>query len=467
MNMPFDEKQYQATLDYLYSFVDYSLTRQDRLAAANFDLGRMRDLMALMGNPQTKYPVIHVAGTKGKGSTSSIIASVLQKQGYKVGMYTSPHLHDYVERIQVNHQNISHESLVEVTERLKPFIDRVPELTTFEITTAIGFQAFADAKVDIAVVEVGLGGRLDATNIVDPLVSVITSLSFDHMNVLGDTIAQIATEKAGIIKEGKPVILAPQDETPRKVVEQIASERNAPLLIVGRELLFSAREHSLDGQTLILWKKEDQVKLNEFLHNPDATKWKPLELKIPLLGFHQVQNAATAYATIDAVRKQGIVISDEAIRSGFADVDWPGRFELFDRNPILIIDSAHNLDSALKLRLTLDDYLANKQVILIFGVSEDKDIAGILAQLLPRVKFMVATQSTHPRALQSEKLVELAQQAGCPAIATDDIPAALEEAVRRSDSSTVIVVAGSIFVAAAAREEWPNIKAKLSKKNRP
>lgn len=462
--MPFTEEQYQTTLDYLYSFVDYSLTRQDRLAAANFDLRRMHELMALLGDPQKKYPIIHVAGTKGKGSTSAIIASVLQKQGYKVGLYTSPHLQDYVERIQINHQNISHEGLVEITDRLKPVIEKVPELTTFEITTAIGFQAFADAGIDIAVMEVGLGGRLDATNIITPLLSVITSLSFDHMNVLGDTISQIATEKAGIIKPSRPVVLSPQDETPRQVVKQIAAERSAPVYTVGEDLLFSAGPHSLQtGQTVFLWDQADQPKMNNYLRDPERSDWKPIQLQIPLLGYHQVQNAATAYAAIEVARKEGMEISDAAIRQGFASVDWPGRFELINQEPIIIVDSAHNQDSALKLRLAMDDYLGDKPIYLIFGVSEDKDVRGILAQLLPRVKFMVATQSTHPRAMRADKLVELAQQTGCPATATADITSALETAFKLVNGDAAIVIAGSIFVAAAAREEWPNIKRELTK----
>jgi dihydrofolate synthase/folylpolyglutamate synthase len=188
-----------------------------------------------------------------------------------------------------------------------------------------------------------------------------------------------------------------------------------------------------------------------------------VELTIPLLGYHQVQNAATAYAVLETARREGITISDQAIRKGFAEVDWPGRFELLERDPIIVVDSAHNQDSALKLRLTIDDYLPDKEVILIFGVSEDKDIAGILSQLLPRTKHMVATQSTHPRALRAEKLVELAQQTGCPAVATADIPAALEAACKMADKNTAIVVAGSIFVAAAAREEWPSVKPRLTK----
>jgi dihydrofolate synthase/folylpolyglutamate synthase len=466
--MSFDESYYQTTLDYLYSFVDYSLTRQDRLAAANFNLTRMYELMALLGNPQEKYPVIHVAGTKGKGSTSAMIASVLEHQGYKVGLYTSPHMIDFVERIQINHKNISHELLVDTTEKLKPLIASVPELTTFEITTAIAMQVFADARVDIAVLEVGLGGRLDSTNIVNPLVSVITSLSFDHMNVLGDTISQIATEKAGIIKPGKPVVLAPQDETPLKVVEAIAKERSAPLRQVGKDLLFSAGPHSLEEQTVILWTQEEQPRMNEYLHSPESTDWKPLQLRIPLLGYHQAQNTATAYAVIEEVRKAGIKVGNEAVKTGFAGVDWPGRFEMINESPIIMVDSAHNPDSALKLRLAMDDYLTKKEIILVFGVSEDKDVKGIFAQLLPRVKSMVATQSTHPRAMQADKLVELAQRSGCPAVATGDIPAALETAYKMAvEQNAAIVVAGSVFVAGAAREEWPKLKQHITanKKN--
>mgnify|MGYP000885907553 CR=1 FL=1 len=460
--MSFDESQYQTTLDFLYSFVDYSLTRQDRLAAANFNLTRMVQLMETLGNPQETYPVIHVAGTKGKGSTSAMIASVLEYQGYRVGLYTSPHMIDFVERIQINHKNISHECLVHITEKLKPAIAKIPELTTFEITTAIAMQAFADAKVDIAVLEVGLGGRLDSTNIVHPLVSVITSLSFDHMNVLGDTISQIATEKAGIIKQGRPVVLAPQDETPRKVVEMIANERSAPIYEVGRDLLFCAGPHTLEDQTVLLWKREDQDKMNRYLHDAQNSEWEPLRIKIPLLGYHQAQNTATAYAVIEEVRKSGLQVSDQAVEKGFASVQWPGRFEMINDDPIIMIDSAHNPDSALKLRLAMDDYLTDKEIVLVFGVSEDKDVRGIFSQLLPRVKFMVATQSSHPRAMQSEKLVELAQQSGCPAIATGDLPGALEAAFQIAGENSAIVVAGSVFVAGAAREEWPRVKQRLA-----
>jgi dihydrofolate synthase/folylpolyglutamate synthase len=434
------------------------MTRQDRLAAANFDLNRMVELMDLLGNPQNRYPIIHVAGTKGKGSTAAMIASVLQRSGLKVGLYTSPHLQDYCERIQVNRENISHGELVKLVNTICPLVEKVDGLTTFEITTALGFQEFSETGVDIAVVEVGLGGRLDATNIITPLVSVITSLSYDHMNVLGNTLSQIATEKAGIIKPNRPIILAPQEDTPRKVIEAIAAERSAPLVRVGHDFLYSAQSHSLDGQSLLLWLREEQPKMDEYILKEGHSSWQPLRVSIPLLGYHQVQNAATAFATLVEARRHGIKISDAAILEGFESVQWPGRFELISKDPLLIIDSAHNQDSALKLRLAMDDYLGTKPVILIFGVSEDKDIWGMFSQLMPRIKMVIATQSTHPRALEANKLVELAHQFGRPAIATPDIKSALISAIKFAGNDAATVVAGSIFVAAAAREEWPEIK---------
>lgn len=461
--MAFDETKYQEALDYLYKFVDYSLTRQDQLVAAKFDLRRMVDLMELLGNPQKKYPIIHVAGTKGKGSTAAMIASVLLSAGYKTGLYTSPHLQDYIERIQINQKSITHQELIDLVEEIKPEVEKTQGLTTFEITTAIGFKAFADADVDIAVIEVGLGGRLDATNIITPLVSVITSLSYDHMAVLGDTLAQIATEKAGIIKQCRPVVLAPQEEAARKVVEKIAGERNAPITIVGQDYFFSPVSHSLEGQSLIVWSKEDQPLMDILIDSPKKTNWKPTQLNLSLLGYHQVQNAATAYAVLQVAKEQGIKVSDKAIQQGFETVEWPGRFDVLSKQPLLIVDSAHNQDSALKLRLAMDDYLDGKSIVLIFGASEDKDIKGMFTQLIPRVKIIIATQSTHPRAMPAKKLVELAHQFGRPAIATSDITIALEKALKLVKKDDAIVVAGSIFVAAAAREEWSKLKSAPNK----
>src|SRR5688500_1791738 len=237
---------YNQALDYLYSYVDYSLKHISELAKAEFNLDRMFALMEELGNPQQKYPIIHVAGTKGKGSVSALCASALKAAGYKTGLYTSPHLLDYTERIQINGKPISQEQLIELVEEIKPAVAKIPKLTTFEITTAIGFLTFAKQKVDAAVFEVGLGGRLDATNVLTPKVSVITSLSYDHMAVLGDTLAKIAGEKAGIIKEGIPVVSSPQQEEALQALERVSKERNCPFVLVGEEVKFERLTSSLD-----------------------------------------------------------------------------------------------------------------------------------------------------------------------------------------------------------------------------
>lgn len=448
------EQSYNLALDYLYSFVDYSLTRNLRYSPEKFDLTRMEDLMASLGNPHKAYQVFHVAGTKGKGSTSAMIASALQAAGCHVGFYTSPHLHDYCERIQVDGLPILHEEMVALVDFIKPYVLQIPRLTTFEITTALGFLYFARKGVDVAVVEVGLGGRLDATNVVAPLVSVITSLSMDHMNVLGDTLALIAGEKAGIIKPGRPVVLAPQKEEASIVVSRVAKERGSPLVRVGKDYLFAPWGHNMERQTILVWSAEEQALVNEYIETSGRNHWQPTRLTIPLLGFHQVENAATAYAALQIGKAQGLNISEAAIEHGFSQVNWPGRFEFLRRNPPLVVDSAHNADSALKLRLAIDDYLPGQPVILLFGASEDKDVYGMFSALLPRVRRVVATQSIHPRALEPGKLVELAHQFGVPAQAVVPVDDALAKALELADQEAAIVATGSLFLAAAVRELW-------------
>ena len=448
------DSRYQAAMDYLYSYVDYSLTRQMRNAAKNFNLDRVHKLLHLLGDPHLQYKVIHVAGTKGKGSTSAMMASALQAAGYQVGFYTSPHLSDYCERIQINGLSISHSRLVQMVEEIKPFVDQVEKITTFEITTALGFWYFAQEAVDAAVIEVGLGGRLDATNVVSPLVSVITSLSLDHVDVLGDTLAKIAAEKAGIIKPGRPVVVSPQREEAQLVVTRIAAERNAPLAIVGRDYLFAPWSHTLDGQSMLVWPKDDQPLVDSFIESGGREDWEPLRLTIPLLGHHQVENAATAYTALQLARAEGLAISEADIIKGFAAVQWAGRFEILRRAPLFIVDSAHNRNSALKLRQAIDDYLPGQPVILIFGVSEDKDVEGMFAELLPRVKYVVATESVHPRAMKADRLVELAHRYGCPAKQVLPVEDAVEYALKKAGDEFAIVAAGSLFLAAAVRDIW-------------
>lgn len=432
------KNNYEAALDYLYSFVDYSLTRQLRYSEEKFNLDRIRKLMGILGNPQSKYPVVHIAGTKGKGSTAVFIASVLQTAGYKVGLYTSPHLHDYTERIQVNRVPISHDDLISNVEYIRNILNEVPEITTFEITTAIAFRHFFEEKIDIAVVEVGLGGRLDATNIVDPLISVITSLSYDHMNILGDTIEKIAAEKGGIIKANHPVVVAPQVFTETyPVLEEIAVQHHSQFVRVDRIYESKIIDHSLNGQKFSITDIENQ---ND-----------TVELAIKLLGSHQIDNAVTAYCALNLLREKNIKISQKDIIHGFASAYWPCRFEIVSSSPMIIIDSAHNADSAEKLINTVKDYLGGYKITLIFGASEDKDINGMFNFLLPISDVIIMTKSTHPRAMGLPELKEAALHRNREAYTFETIEEALSKAYE-VDENNVILITGSIFIAAAAKE---------------
>ena len=436
------EIEYNKALDYLYSFVDYSLKHSSELAKAEFNLDRMFALMDELGNPQNQYPIIHVAGTKGKGSASALCASALQAGGYKVGLYTSPHLIDYCERIQINGEPISHKLMVELVEEIKPAVARVPFLTTFEITTALGFLAFARQECNATVIEVGLGGRLDATNIVTPKVSVITSLSYDHMAVLGNTLAKIAGEKAGIIKQGVPVVSSPQMDEAFEVLESVVRLKDCEFTLVGKDVKFEKVASSLDEQTL---------RLSSF-HFPLSKETNILDLNIPLLGDHQIENAATAYA---ALKASGLLLTDESIQKGFSQVKWRARFEIARRVPPVIFDSAHNQDSFVKLRQTLDEYLPGKQVYLIFGASEDKNIPGMFAEMKSKIRKLIITRADHPRALLPEQIAELAKQAEVPYEAVSPVEAAFARALELSkNDGSIVLSAGSMFVTAEVMMAW-------------
>jgi dihydrofolate synthase/folylpolyglutamate synthase len=445
--------QYQETLDYLYSHIDYSLQKASRYSPEKFDLARMRDFMVALGNPEREYKVIHVAGTKGKGSVSALCASAIQESGARVGLYTSPHLQDYAERIQVDGIPISHSDLIDLVDEIKPFVAASPEITTFEITTALACLYFARQGVDTAVLEVGLGGRLDATNVCHPEVTVITSISYDHTYLLGETLAEIAGEKAGIIKPGIPVIVSPQNPEALQAIRNIAEEKEAPLIQVEQEYPYQLLEKSLVGQHFQIWHQSEQTKFEGYSSGRDVD-WEPAQLTIPLLGFHQLENAATAYAALQVAHEKGIVVSEMGIRNGFRSVKWPGRFEILRQDSPLIIDSAHNRDSAYKLQLVLEDYYPGLPVILVFGASEDKDIQGMYAELQPQVTRIVATKSTHPRAADPANLVDIAQEMGIPAISTASLEEALDKAESLADGNAIILATGSIFVAAAARSVW-------------
>ena len=434
------EKNYNLALDYLYSFVDYSLKHASELAKADFNLDRMRALMAELGNPESQYSIIHVAGTKGKGSVSALCASALQAAGYKTGLYTSPHLQDYAERIQVNGQPISHIDLSLLVENVKPAVARVPFLTTFEITTALGFLYFARQGCDAAVIEVGLGGRLDATNVVRPRVSVITSLSLDHTLVLGDTLAKIAGEKAGIIKHGVPVVSSPQKDEAMSVLKKVVDDQNSDFTLVGQDIKFRPLSHSIDGQMLKVW----------------ASDLPPLNLTIPLLGAHQIQNAAVAYA---ALKVSGLNISDKDIQKGFESARWRSRFEIARKEPPVIFESAHNQDSFARMAATLDTYFPGRQVYLILGASEDKNLVGMFEEMKPKIKTLIATRANHPRALDPGKICEIAGQVGVASEVVEPVEAAFHYALELSQKDgSIVLSAGSMFVTAEVMDAWDKIK---------
>ncbi len=438
-----NEQTYLKTLDYLYGFVDYSLTRGGFAdMVGKFELDRMRDFAEFLGNPHNAYPILHVAGTKGKGTVCALCANALCEAGYRVGLYTSPHLLDYAERIQVDGRPIAHDELIALVDEIRPYLDAGTKLTTFEITTGLALRYFAQRGCTAVVLEVGLGGRLDATNIVMPAVSVITSLSMDHMAVLGNTLAEIAAEKAGIIKPGVPVVVAPQKPEARQVIERIAAERDAELVQVGEALKFQPGAHTLDGQRLMVWH----------------TDGNPVVLNIPLLGAHMAENAAVAYAALLTVEQSWLHLDTADIQRGFAGVRWPGRFEILQRQPPVVIDAAHNRSSAARLRQALDDYFPTRRVVLVFGASDDKDINGMMDELLGRVDEVILTRSFHPRAADPQHLRAIIDPYGKTVTVIEKIEDALAQGLERLGPNDMLLVAGSIFIAAGARETWYKLK---------
>ncbi len=453
---------YQQALDYLYSFIDYSVKRSYRYSPETFDLGRVRELLARLGNPQDSFASIHVAGTKGKGSVSAMVEACLRAAGLKTGLYTSPHLQRFTERVQTDGQEIPPAQVAAMVERLRPQVEKVAGLTTYELITALGFLYFAEQRVDCAVIEVGLGGRLDATNVIRPLVSVITSISYDHMHLLGDSLSDIAREKGGIIKPGVPVVVSPQQYEVERVLETIAKERGAELHMVGRDWLYAPGRRDLSGQVLYIWSADEQPLMEAYIESAGDDEWAPPRFTIPLLGYHQIVNAATAYGTLQLARRQGMPVGMPAIEQGLRSVHWPGRFQVLAQQPVVVVDSAHNRDSALKLRLALDDYFPGQPVTLIFGASADKDIAGMMAELTPRVARMIVTQAAHPRSADPQVLEDFGRRYGLQVERVVPVAQALRHALQRALPDEVILATGSLFVVGEVLTSWEQTESELA-----
>ncbi len=432
---------YQQALDYIYSFIDYETVPRPR-DAAYYDLRRMEELLGRLDNPHLKAKSVHIAGSKGKGSVAVMMASALTASGYTTGLFTSPHLHTFNERIRVNGELISEAELASLVERLKPEVEAVNEkatygqLTTFELMTALGFAYFEQKGVDFQVVEVGLGGRLDATNVIQPEVCIITSISFDHTEVLGNTLAEIAAEKAGIIKPGGVVVASLQRDEAARVIKDTCLNRGARLVRVGSDVTWQSLGFDSSRQSLRV-----------------AGRLASYELSIPLLGQYQLENAATAVAALEVLAEKGFHISGDSITKGLAQVSWPGRLQVLSRRPLLVVDSAHNPDSARKLKQSLEQYFDFDRAILIIGASSDKDIAGIVSELVPLFDKVIVTRSIHPRAMATAPIVAEFSQHGVEAQATDDISTALPLALTLAGGKDLICVTGSLFVVARAIEQ--------------
>jgi dihydrofolate synthase/folylpolyglutamate synthase len=433
---------YSQTIAYLHSLTDYEKTRIERYTPDTFNLSRVERLLAAVGNPHARFPAVHLAGTKGKGSTAAVIESCLRAAGYRTGFYTSPHLHTFRERIQVAGRKIAREEVVALVDEVRPLIERTPGVTTFEAITAIGFLYFSRSEVDVAVVEVGLGGRLDATNVLTPEVSVITSLSLDHTYLLGDTLGEIAYEKAGIIKPGVPAVSAPQRAEAIKVLEAVSRGRDVPLIEVGRDWDYEPGPADMDGQAFTVRLVTDGGS------ELDGEYW------MPLLGRHQLENGTSGIAALDVLRQRGFHVPVEAVRAGLRDVHWPGRLEILSREPSLVVDCAHNPYSAQVLRRALEEWFPGQRWVLIFGASADKDIAGMLKALLPISEYTIVTRSDHPRAAAPIELADVVASVGGGAEVSVNMRKSLRRGLTVMDPGSGLLVTGSIFLVADAREEW-------------
>lgn len=438
--------------DFLRSLPDLGARAQGAMRPSDFTLERMQRLVAALGQPQQGYASVHVAGTNGKGSVSALCAAALQAASYRTGLYTSPHL-DALDGIWVAAAPVGQEALEDTFRSLQPALEAESGWTAFEVVTALAFQHFARAGVQVAIIEVGLGGRLDATNVITPNVSVITPVDYEHMSILGARLGQIAGEKAGIIKEGVPVVMAPQATEARDAIAEFAAKKNAPLVEVGVDVLYEKIHSDLSGQLVEIGTSSPTLPLGEGKGDQPAGGAK-IPLKIGMLGAHQVENAATAFAALRTLSEQGLPISEDAIPQGFATARWPGRFEVLDGEPPLVLDAAHSPHAARALRAAVDEYFPGKQATLVFGVSADKDLAGIIEVLRPRIGKVIATQSAHPRAMPAAELAGKLAALGLAAEAEPDVALALLLAQRETAGDGLVLVCGSVFLVELIRKEY-------------
>jgi dihydrofolate synthase/folylpolyglutamate synthase len=432
---------YSEAVSYLESLIDYERTPAGAAAARAWNLDRTRHALAQLGDPHLRLRCLHIAGTKGKGSTAAMAASILSAAGYRTGLYTSPHLVSFRERIRIGSETIPEQNVVSLVEEVSPVIEamrgsEMGALSFFEAYTLIGFLYFAHQQVDLAVIETGLGGRLDATNVITPLACAITRIARDHTAELGETIPQIAAEKAGIIKPGISVISAPQDPEALAVLQETCLVRGARLLVVGESpapvVSVTRSDHS--RQVLTIQGMNDIYR----------------DLECPLLGPHQAENAAVAVGLVELLSEHGIAVSGEAVRAGIASVRWPGRFQIVSRRPYVILDGAHDEAASAALRATLESLLPGYRIILVLGVQRDKDARAVAAQLAPIADRVILTASSSPRAIPASELQDIVRRYAKHTSGYTPVSLAVREAIAQSRSTDAIVITGSLYVVGEA-----------------
>ena len=389
-------------------------------------LSRTQELLRRLGNPEKKLKFVHIAGTNGKGSTAAMTASILQKAGYRVGLYTSPYIYRFNERIQVNGEQIADEDVAAVTEYVKQFAEAMDEKPTeFELVTAIGFVYFARQNCDIVVLEVGMGGALDSTNVIDtPEVAVITNIGLDHTDYLGDTVEKIAETKAGIFKNNGHAVVYRGTPGVEAVYEKVCAERNISLKKADFDSL-NLRSHSLEGQVFDCGSRK--------------------ELFLPLLGDHQLHNASVVLSIADTLIEIGWNISEQNIRDGIRDVSWPGRFDIVGRDPLFIIDGGHNPQCIDALVVNIRDYLKDRKIIALTGVLADKDYGEMYRPMMPYIQEFVCITPPNPRKLEAQELAEHLRRVGATATACETIAQGVQTATQKAGKDGVVLCFGSLY----------------------
>jgi len=408
-------------------------------------LDRIQALLAFIHNPEKNMKIIHVAGTNGKGSVCRYLSSILIEAGYKVGLYLSPHLKTIRERCIINNKMITKKDFSKYVSKIKSYLEsnELKNLnpTYFEICTALAFLYFKDKNVDYIVLEVGLGGRYDATNVINPIASIITNISFDHQHILGETIEQIAMEKAGIIKEKIPVITG-ACEPALSIISSVAKAKNAPVYQVKDEDV-KALEKDIHGQVL-----EITSNLNTYT------------LQTSELGAYQEKNLALVMKTLDVLQMNGLYIPSKAIEEGIKKMVHPGRMDLIQKDPIILIDGAHNIGGIIELKKTITDLFSDKKIILIFGILTDKKYKEMLSIMHPLVKLLIITKSTNNRAMDPHIIKEeiLHQFNEKVIVVTTSIPEAIKRSLNKANKDDVIIISGSLYTVAEAISYFSNKK---------